>query len=367
MTLTKKLAVLAAGGALVVGTAACNSNSPTPASNTGGNSNSSTTPAANGDAKGLYQAAAAKMYDATDSTVTIKFDTTADEIKKLGTVGTKPTTISDPIANFIAGSTITYKAHGTAPLKNLSTDPTQMIDNDLGMTFTSGSGQKVELLVLDQWGSVYAKAPVLEMYKTFTGQDLSSQLAMMPDWVRDFANDKRIGLQLPASVRDQMKKSMASAKPTAATNEVDMVKLIEDNATFTDKGDKDGGKAIQMSLKLKPVMNKLSQSGSATMATDYAKSEQYFKDDATAVVDMVIKDDHIASGRFDLAQVKDWIDSSKMSEKDLADFNKFVALDFKAALEMTMDSTADLTKPSDARMVTQQELQQLGTLFSGGR
>lgn len=362
MTLTKKLAVLVAGGALLAGTTACASNSPTPASNTSG-TNSSSTPAANGDAKSLYMSAAAKMYDATDATVTMKLDTTADEIKKLGTLGTNPSAISDPIANFIAGASLTYKVHGTTALKALADDPTQIANTDLGIVFKSGS-QEANILLLDQWGSVYVKAPIVDMYKTFTGKDLSGQLGMAPDWVQQMANDKWVGIQFPAAFKDQLKKSMATAKPSVSTNQVDMMKLIEDNATFTDKGDKDGGKAIQMALKLKPVMEKVSQSsGKATDAANYAQTEKYIKDDAVAVVDMVIKGDHITSGRFDIAQVKDWIDSSQMTEKDRADWNKFVALDLKAAFEMKMDQSADLTKPSDARMVTQQELQQLGGMF----
>ncbi len=352
-----KLAALACSGALLVGVTACGGNSAN--DKTGATSTGSSQNDGGGDAKSLVSNSAMAIGDSKEATITVRFDTTKDDIKKIATIGSDTATpIDDKVAQFIADSSLSVAVRSQTALKDMK-DP---FGSDLSITHKSGDITN-QIVLLAGLKSIYVKVPVLKQYELFTGKDMSGEMGSAPEWAKTMFNGDWVGMDIPEDTRNQILSGMKSAPTATSSAQTEALKTaFMNNATFTDQGDKDGGKAVRIDVKLKPMLEAAQKDG-PTAAASLQESTDSIKDDAVLTLDTVVKDNTLASVRFDLTQVKGWVNEANLkSTSDKESFAKFKNLDFKAAVVMTYDKAANVDVPSGAKMVTMAEL---GQLFGG--
>lgn len=353
MTRTTKALASAGVLSLALAVTGCSSNSTPTASDAG----------SKGDAKAAMFKAFDGMGDQTEGTLKVTFDGSKDDVRKIAGLDGKSGDVPEGIADFIAGMSLSMGMKATDGVK--FKDRTSVNTVDLAMDISSGSLVS-RVWIAQQAKKLYVQAPITDLMKKLAGQDLSGQMSGAPAWLAGLMQGKPTGMSLPDGL---LKQAMPTATPTTATYQ-DMKTLLDKHATFTDKGDKDGGRAIKVEIKLKPFLKDsanlapyATKTGSATSPA--STSAENVADDAVLTLDTVVKDGVLTAVDWDMNQIKTWPTKNPTGSDNVkADIERIRNLDLKSVLRLRFDKTANVEPPKDAYVLTDQEMAQLGGLMS---
>lgn len=228
--------------------------------------------------------------------------------------------------------------------------------------------------------TMYAKvdlAKIGQLTESSDVKNLKSQVAGAPSWVRDFIDGKPLGIEM-STLQDVAKASGATPSATPGQQQLsadqqqqmrDALRKNEDaNVTYSGDGDH-----VKATVKLKPFVNTFAadahriapQQFTDSSVQQLTKSMNGLKDDATVDADITLSDDKVKTVSMDIMQI---VAQEKNPSAD--DKKTMAAMKAKGkTLPMIVDlseASSEVAAPSDAHMITQQEVQQLmGGMRSG--
>ncbi|MCH8612714.1 hypothetical protein [Arsenicicoccus dermatophilus] len=330
------------------------------------------------DAHARYKAAVDKTADTTKQRVTMRFDTSPENLVKM--VGDLATSKNDKpldpkVAKLIASSRIVADTQSTGASLKDEKDPAKIRTR---MSWKTDS-DLVNLAMAAQ--SVFVKvdlAKIADQTGAFTMKDITASASSMPGWMQDVIAGKWVGVD--KATMDKLAKSAPGAAAAGGPTDLSaqqrqqltdaMNKNIDTNAAFSGEGDD-----IAITLKAKPFVNTfladvqriMPQQFPAKNMTEMKDMATKIKADSTLAMTATLADGKIKSTKFDLGQVMGLIDESTVPAKDRAKFTELKAknLSLPMVLEYS-DLDGDVEAPAGARMITQADIDQMMGGMRGG-
>ncbi|AKT52092.1 hypothetical protein [Arsenicicoccus sp. oral taxon 190] len=325
-----------------------------------------------GDAKSRFLAAVDKTQDTQKQRMTLKLDTSPENLVKLAASGAKSGSTSKPmdpkIAKLIASSQLVMDVRSTGKSLKEETDQSKV---NMAMAWKTDS-DLVNFVMANQ--SAYFKldlAKIADQTGAFKMSDVQPMLSSAPAWVQDAINGRWVGFE-KATLEQLAKSGGANVNAAAGAMSPEQSKQLADamrknldaNATFTGDGDD-----IKGEIKLKPfaeaTINDLKRI--APKQFDEATSKKMLeglgqlKQGSALTFDSTLSDGKLKSVRMDVMQALGWVDESKLkTDKDKQEFTQLKSQNpsLPVAVEYS-EPDQDVSAPSGARVVTQADLQQL--------
>ncbi len=313
--------------------------------------------AARTDPKGTLVKALTALSQGKDLAVTTRLDTTAADIQKIADLSGDGAQVDAKVADLLAGSAVTVAVHSTEATLATQKDATNL---DAAVQFAY-KGHTDTVVFTGKDKKVYVTADLTQLGKDTGLFDTDSAFDPAngaPAWVANLIGGAPTAFTLPASALNRVDQTAdpATAKAVRAA--------LLDNATFAYVGAKSGGDEIAVAVKMKPFLAAVANAA-PTAGLNVDQDLKQFRDDATLTVNTVVKDGRLASVTVDLAQVKGWADGNVLDAAKAATWKKFMALNYRASLDITFSTSPAVTVPTGAYQVGQDELDAMFGGFLG--
>ncbi|WP_409485512.1 hypothetical protein [Arsenicicoccus dermatophilus] len=323
------------------------------------------------DAHARYQAAVDKTADTTKQRVTMRFDTSPENLATMvaDLATSKNDKPLDPkIAKLITSSRVVVDTQSTGASLKDEKDPAKLRTR---MSWKTDS-DLVNLAMAAQ--SMFFKvdlAKIADQTGAFTMKQVTASASGMPGWMQDVIAGKWVGVD--KATMDKLARSAPGAAAPGRPTEMSaqqrqqltdaMNKNIDTNATFGGEGDD-----IAITLKAKPFVNTfladmqriLPQQFPARSMTEMQGMAAKIKADSTLAMTATLADGKITSTKFDLGQIIGLVDESTVPAKDRARFSQLKAKNLSLPMVVEYsDLDGDVEAPAGARMITQADIDQM--------